>query len=126
MWGTKPKELQLKPVQLNESHILLRIRPGLHAQNNKISNLSENTTEIYPSSNQYDFCQSQRKLRISKHCNSWISSAMTMAMSISRTLCVLVFLVSPQSFLILGMNFPNICLFVLMRFPNFPNLPNIS
>ena len=33
---------------------LLRLPPGLHAQNNKISNLSENTTEIYPSSNQYD------------------------------------------------------------------------
>ena len=37
------------------------------------------------------FCQSQRKLRISKLCNSWISSAMAMAMSIYRTLCVLVF-----------------------------------
>ena len=36
------------------------------------------------------FCQSQRKLRISKLCNSWISSAMAMAMSICRTLCVLV------------------------------------
>ena len=34
------------------------------------------------------FCQSQRKLRISKLCNSWISSAMAMAMSIYRTLCV--------------------------------------
>ena len=36
------------------------------------------------------FCQSQRKLRISKLCNSWISSAMALAMSIYRTLCVLV------------------------------------
>ena len=50
--------------------------------------LSENT--LAQTSTTQTFCQSQRKLRISKLCNSWISSAMAMAMSIYRTLCVLV------------------------------------
>ena len=54
MWGTKPKELQLK--------ILAKVKENSEAQNfNAIL------------------------------CNPWISSAMAMAMSIYRTLCVLVF-----------------------------------
>ncbi len=45
------------------THILLRLWRGLHAQNNKISNLSDNTIEIHPSSNQYNsnFLQKSRK-----------------------------------------------------------------
>ena len=60
LWGTKPKELQLKPVQLK---LLVKVNKNPEAQN-------FNTI----------------------HCNPWISSAMVMAMSIYRTLCVLVFL----------------------------------
>ena len=59
MWGTKPKELQLKPVQLK---LLAKVKENSEAQNfNAIL------------------------------CNLWISSPMAMAMSIYRTLCVLVF-----------------------------------
>ena len=45
------------------THILLRLWRGLHAQNNKISNLSDNTIEIHPSSNQYNsnFLQKSKK-----------------------------------------------------------------
>ena len=72
MWGTKPKELQLKPVQLK---LMAKVKENSEAQN------LQNFYAIL--------------------CNPWISSAMAMAMSIYRTLCVLVFLkISLQEMLI--------------------------
>ena len=54
--------------------------PGLHAQNN--------------STIQCEHPQTISEITSREICSPWISSAMAMAMSIYRTLCVLVFLIS--------------------------------